>query len=42
VDMGRNIFQSKWPVPMIRTVRSIIHDNKSAADAWTDFQKAIG
>jgi putative autoinducer-2 (AI-2) aldolase len=42
VDMGRNIFQSKWPVQMIHTVRSIVHEGKSDADAWEDFQRAIG
>lgn len=42
VDMGRNIFQSQWPVQMIRAVRSIVHDNKSEAQAWDDLQRAIG
>ena len=34
VDMGRNIFQSKWPVAMIQAVRSIVHDGKTDAEAW--------
>lgn len=34
VDMGRNIFQSKWPVRMIRAVRSIVHEGKTDAQAW--------
>lgn len=42
VDMGRNIFQSKWPVPMIQAVRSIVHDGKSADEAWDAFKTAIG
>jgi len=42
VDMGRNIFQSKWPVPMIRAVRQIVHENKSDSQAWTDLQRSIG
>ena len=42
VDMGRNIFQSKWPVPMIQTVRRIVHENKTDAEAWSEFQRAIG
>ena len=42
VDMGRNIFQSKWPVPMIQAVRSIVHDGKSADEAWDQLQSAIG
>jgi len=27
VDMGRNIFQSEHPVPMIRTVKEIVHND---------------
>ena len=42
VDMGRNIFQSNWPTAMIRTVRSIVHDNQSDVQAWERFQKMIG
>jgi putative autoinducer-2 (AI-2) aldolase len=42
VDMGRNIFQSKWPVQMIQAVRSIVHGGKSDAEAWDGFQRAIG
>jgi len=34
VDMGRNIFQSKDPVGMIRAVRSIVHENVSAKKAY--------
>ncbi len=34
VDMGRNIFQSRWPVAMIRSVRAIVQDGKSDAEAW--------
>jgi len=37
VDMGRNIFQSQWPVQMIRAVRGIVHDNRSADQAWDTF-----
>ncbi len=42
VDMGRNIFQSRWPVHMIQAVRSIVHGGKSADEAWDEFQGAIG
>jgi len=42
VDMGRNIFQSKWPVPMIRAVRSMVHGGKSDDEAWDEFQRTIG
>ncbi|MBI4716484.1 MAG: 3-hydroxy-5-phosphonooxypentane-2,4-dione thiolase [Planctomycetes bacterium] len=39
VDMGRNIFQSQWPVPMIRAVRSIVQEGRSDADAWDLFRQ---
>ncbi len=42
VDMGRNIFQSKWPVPMIKAVRSIVQDGKTDAEAWDMLQSMIG
>lgn len=42
VDMGRNIFQSQRPVQMIQAVRSIVHDGKSGAEAWEEFQRAVG
>ena len=42
VDMGRNIFQSKWPVQMIQAVRSIVQDGKSDVEAWEQFQRAVG
>jgi len=38
VDMGRNVFQSQWPVEMIRAVRSIVQDGKSDTEAWDTFQ----
>ncbi len=34
VDMGRNIFQSKAPVAMIKAVRAIVHEGTSVAEAW--------
>lgn len=42
VDMGRNIFQSKWPVAMIQAVRSIVHEGNTDAEAWQQFERAIG
>ncbi|MBI5197386.1 MAG: 3-hydroxy-5-phosphonooxypentane-2,4-dione thiolase [Nitrospirae bacterium] len=33
VDMGRNIWQSDYPVPMIQAVRKIVHENASAKEA---------
>lgn len=38
VDMGRNIFQSKYPVAMIRSVRAIVHEGASAKKALSFFQ----
>jgi putative autoinducer-2 (AI-2) aldolase len=34
VDMGRNIFQSNNPVGMIRAVRQVVHERKSAEEAF--------
>jgi putative autoinducer-2 (AI-2) aldolase len=42
VDMGRNIFQSKWPVAMIRAVRSIVQEGKTDVEAWDLLQGMIG
>ena len=42
VDMGRNIFQSRWPVQMIQAVRSIVHEGKTDQQAWAAFERAIG
>ena len=39
VDMGRNIWQSDNPVPMIRAVRSIVHGNSNVNDAFTLYQE---
>ena len=39
VDMGRNIWQSNNPVPMIRAVRSIVHGNSSVNDAYDLYKK---
>jgi putative autoinducer-2 (AI-2) aldolase len=39
VDMGRNIFQSESPVAMIRAVRAVVHEKKSAGQAFALFEK---
>jgi putative autoinducer-2 (AI-2) aldolase len=39
VDMGRNIWQSDYPVPMIKAVRSIVHKNMEVKDALELFVK---
>ena len=39
VDMGRNIWQSDWPVAMIKAVRSIIHNEADFKDAYAIFLK---
>jgi putative autoinducer-2 (AI-2) aldolase len=38
VDMGRNIFQSDCPVGMIRAVRSVVHENVGAGEAFEIYQ----
>ncbi|MFL6331680.1 MAG: 3-hydroxy-5-phosphonooxypentane-2,4-dione thiolase [Nitrososphaeraceae archaeon] len=34
VDMGRNIWQSDYPVEMIKAVRSIVHENLNVNEAY--------
>jgi putative autoinducer-2 (AI-2) aldolase len=37
VDMGRNIFQSGAPVAMIKAVRAVVHEGRSADEAYDLF-----
>ena len=37
--MGRNIWQSENPVPMIRAVRSIVHGSQSVNEAFDMYKK---
>lgn len=37
VDMGRNIWQSEYPVAMIKAVRSIVHENYNFQEAYSLF-----
>jgi len=39
VDMGRNIWQSQFPIPMIRAVRAIVHSNYNLNQAYEMFKK---
>jgi 3-hydroxy-5-phosphonooxypentane-2,4-dione thiolase len=39
VDMGRNIWQSNNPVPMIRAVRAIVHGNVKVNEAYDLFKR---
>ena len=39
VDMGRNIWQSDSPVAMIKAVRSIVHEDATAKEAYDTFKK---
>jgi len=39
VDMGRNIWQSRWPVAVISAVRSIVHENASLKKASALFEE---
>jgi putative autoinducer-2 (AI-2) aldolase len=34
VDMGRNIWQSDYPVEMIKAVRAIVHENLNVHEAY--------
>lgn len=40
VDMGRNIWQSPHPVPMIKAIRAIVHENRTAKEAYKLFEQA--
>ena len=42
VDMGRNIWQSDYPVAMIKAVRAIVHQNVSVKEAHEIFNKIKG
>jgi putative autoinducer-2 (AI-2) aldolase len=39
VDMGRNIFQSDVPVPMIKAVRKVVHENYTPEQAYELYQE---
>lgn len=39
VDMGRNIWQSDNPIPMIKAVRKIVHENATAKEAYELYKK---
>jgi putative autoinducer-2 (AI-2) aldolase len=34
VDMGRNIFQSDAPVPMMKAVRGVVHEGLKPEEAF--------
>jgi 3-hydroxy-5-phosphonooxypentane-2,4-dione thiolase len=38
VDMGRNIFQSSYPVAMIQAVRAVVHNNETPEKAFDLYQ----
>jgi 3-hydroxy-5-phosphonooxypentane-2,4-dione thiolase len=40
VDMGRNIWQSEHPVPMIRAIREIVHKGASVREAKETYEEA--
>lgn len=39
VDMGRNIFNSDYPLAMIQAVDSIVHKNASVEDAFEEYKQ---
>jgi putative autoinducer-2 (AI-2) aldolase len=39
IDMGRNIWQSDYPVAMIKAVRAIVHENATVEQAYELFNK---
>ena len=40
INLGRNIWQSPHPVPMIRALRHIVHGNGAVAEAQEIFDSA--
>jgi putative autoinducer-2 (AI-2) aldolase len=40
VDMGRNIWQSEHPVPMMKALRAIVHDDATVREAMQVFDEA--
>ena len=38
VDMGRNVFQAEHPVAMIRAIRALAHDRRSAREGFELYQ----
>jgi len=40
VNLGRNIWQSEYPIAMIRAIRAIIHENYTAKEAQALFEQA--
>ena len=40
INLGRNIWQSSHPVPMIRALRHIVHGNGTVAEAQEIFDSA--
>ena len=38
VDMGRNIWQSNWPIAMVSAIRSIVHEKASLQQAVDIFE----
>ncbi len=41
VDMGRNIFQSKSPIAMMKAVRSVVHENETPEKAFDMFNTLL-
>lgn len=42
VDMGRNIWQHDYPIPMIKGMRSVVHGKATVQEALDIFEKAKG
>lgn len=42
VDMGRNIWQHDHPIPMIKAIRAVVHENATPKEALDIFNQAKG
>jgi putative autoinducer-2 (AI-2) aldolase len=38
LNLGRNVWQHDYPVPMMKALRAIIHENASVKDAASIFE----
>jgi 3-hydroxy-5-phosphonooxypentane-2,4-dione thiolase len=38
VDMGRNVFQSEYPLAMMQAVKAVVHDDSTPAEAFELYQ----
>ena len=40
INLGRNVWQNQYPVPMAKALRAIVHDNVDVGEAVDIFERA--